>query len=630
MSEKYNKLGHLYEALFNVGLLKVLNEKANFYPYWLKDFENYPLRDYALKIFDNTRITELFEKALSRVMFIYETQGYIFGKNLLEDLKNSEKPEVFFYYGKPIPVEDDREFFLQRFTEQFGEIPSEFVSAEKGSLLHVDLIIHFSDKKGLHYITVADLSLFKANELGGYYDHLNREDTFQAGLRGILETDEQSVISGYLFKPINLKGGGNFKQLLDKFFKLKTEDPERLKEFFQLLEKKNREVSKLVQASSYAGEYLKLLLQKGAITEKTPVVLRIFGITLHKVAQISFSPKVGISEIFPLLRKAKEVYSSTSGGRLDETRFMEDFSEKLLVFFKKQKPPAKGIDVTIEELKTEDENRLLLKEVWEIGEEFRLNDRKREEHQEIFQKVLKTSRWIANLGVPGIGKTTNIFKLFGKNSLILYTSPRTYLNTELINKWCEKNPNMVAFYTQSEHPDTVFYMSKDPDFKLPEELNVPKLGKVRLQKLDKPLKESEEYSTVREVTYSLSSDKRLGEKGVLNRLLNTVSRLLEDERKPLKGREILVAFATQAVLKRKDGGSTLEHLRKFFLDKYKNPAFGGKDILKILKKRFVSNGIRDIVFVMDEITGSETGRFLFRTFLDTNWFKELQKLAEEN
>jgi len=33
-----------------------------------------------------------------------------------------------------------------------------------------------------------------------------------------------------------LKGGGNFRKLLNKLLELKTENPKRLKEFFQLLE----------------------------------------------------------------------------------------------------------------------------------------------------------------------------------------------------------------------------------------------------------------------------------------------------------------------------------------------------------------------------------------------------------
>ncbi len=626
------KLGYLYESLFNLGLLKVLKEKLNFYPYWLKEFENYPLRDYAVNIFQNSKVTELFKKVLSRVMFIYFTQGYTFGKKLLEDLEylkeNGLEPAVFFYYGKPTPVEDDKDFFLQRFKGRFGELPKEFVIDEKGSLLHVDLILHFTVGEKFHHITVVDLSLYGAKELFSGYDLLNTEDFFQSGLKKIYQTDLRGVEQGYLFKPINLKGGGNFKELLDKLIRLKAENPKRLEDFLHLLERKNREVAKLVQASSYAGEYLKLLLQKGIIDKETPLALRIFGITLHKVAQISFSPQVDLSEALHLLERAKEIYSATLEKDWNEYRFMEEFSEKLLKFFKDLKPSAEGIKVDFEALDTGEKKHLVLKEVWNISEEYRLNFKKRKDHEEVFRKILKNSRWIANLGVPGIGKTTTIFKLFGKNSLILYTSPRTYLNTELIEKWCERNPNMVAFYTQSEHPDTVFYYSKDENFSLPEELNISKLGKVKLKRLKEPTEKGGETSTVREVTYSLSSDKSLGEKGVLNRLLKTVTYLLEDERKPLKGKEILVAFATQAVLKRKDGGDTFDHIKSFFLDKYGSPNFH-REVLRVLERRFTSNDIGDIVFVMDEITGSETGRFLFRQFVKNNWFKNLQRLAEE-
>jgi len=329
-NKEKRKLGYLYESLFNLGLLKVLKERKNYFPYWLKEFENYPIREYTLKIFEGGLRTELLESALSRVMFVYFSQGYGFGKKLLEDLGNKDLP-VFFYYGKPYPVEDDRDFFLERFTEQYGNLSEEFVEDRKGSLLHADLILHFANKKA-HYIAVADLSLFKANELFEGYDRLNREDLYPSGLEILYETDLGAVKGGYLFKPINVKDGGNFKTLLDKLLKLKAEDPEGLKKFFSLLEFKNREVAKLVQASSYAGEYLKLILQKGIIDEKTPVVLRVFGITLHKVAQISFSPKVALSEVLNLLGKAKEVYSSLSGKTDYGNRFMEEFSGQLLEF----------------------------------------------------------------------------------------------------------------------------------------------------------------------------------------------------------------------------------------------------------------------------------------------------------
>ena len=86
---------------------------------FLKEFENYSHIGYALNIFSGSRITELFKQSLSRVLFTYFTQGYISGKKLLEDLK-SIHPRVFFYYGKPLPIEDDKAFFLQRFKESFA------------------------------------------------------------------------------------------------------------------------------------------------------------------------------------------------------------------------------------------------------------------------------------------------------------------------------------------------------------------------------------------------------------------------------------------------------------------------------------------------------------------------------
>ena len=117
-------------------------------------------------------------------MFTYFTQGYTSGKKLLEDLK-SIHPRVFFYYGKPLPIEDDKDFFLQRFGEKFGNLSEEFVRDEKGSLLHADLVLHFTIKGKLHYLTVADLSLYGASKLFGVYDSLNSPDLYQSGLTNV-------------------------------------------------------------------------------------------------------------------------------------------------------------------------------------------------------------------------------------------------------------------------------------------------------------------------------------------------------------------------------------------------------------------------------------------------------------
>ena len=622
--EGYRRLGYLYEALFNVGLLKVLNENLNFFPAWLKEFRDYSLRDYALNIFEGSEKTELFKKVLSRVMFHYFAQGYTFGERLLEDLGKTSKIEVFLYYGKPIPVENDAEFFRQRFGERFGEIGEEFLSEDRGSLLHSDLILHLFNGKG-HYITVVDLSLAHASELFGAYDHLNREDTFKYGISRIFDVDLRGVAQGYLFKPINLKQGGRFKEFLNKLFSLKAQSEERLREFLNLLEWKNPEVLKLIQAASYAGEYLKFLLQKGVIKRQTPLSLRIFGITLHKVAQISFSSEVELSELLTLLERVKEIYFSAGKEKFDKDRFAKEFYEKLLKFFGTLKFPNNGISVEFKKLKTRGE---VFKEIWNISEEYRLNRKKKSEHEKEFRKLLNQSRWIANLGIPGIGKTSTIFKHFGKHSLVLYTSPRTYLNIDVIKKWCSLGSDRVAFYTQAEHSDTVFYHSEDKNFSLPEEIIVPKLGKVKLRRLENGGDDGDFIPTVREVTYNLSANREENKKGVLNRLLKTVTYLLEDRKKPLKGKGILVAFSTQAVLKQRLAKDTFEHIRSFLLDRYKSPAFGG-EVLRILEKRFLSNAIDSVVFVLDEVTGSETGRFLFKQFIKEGWFKELQRIAEE-
>jgi len=93
---------------------------------------------------------------------------------------------MFFYYGKPIPIKDDKDFYLQRFGEKFKNNLKGFTSEIKDSLPHVDLVLHLTVGK-THLITVADLSLYEASELFGYYESLKNKPTYPKGLERLSE-----------------------------------------------------------------------------------------------------------------------------------------------------------------------------------------------------------------------------------------------------------------------------------------------------------------------------------------------------------------------------------------------------------------------------------------------------------
>ncbi len=626
--ESYRRLGFFYEALFNLGLLKALKQQLGYSPLWVEPLKRYNLIEYALSLFDNP--TPLLRSALSRLASIYFLQGYTFTKGLLEPLL-LYRPELFFYYGKPVPVEDEIGFFRQRFEENFGVAPR---GEGRGELTHADTVLHLTLKgKKEHFIAVLDLSLSGAKGLFKGYEYLKKPEDFEQGLSYLMEEDLNRVGLNYIFKPLNFKAGGNFEKLVERLFLLLTSDPQRFASIYRLLTAKNREVAKLLQASSYAYGYLTFLTERGIIDPQNPLKVRIFGISLHKVAHITLP--YPLEETLKFLKKAKEVY--TAAGALKEKEpFEEQYASLLLEKFSEQSPPQ-GLEIedrregNIQSLlypKRGEKTTFLLRENWNIGNRYRLNDRKREKHKEVFKKVLETSRWVADLGVPGIGKTSTLFELFEEESLILYTSPRVFLNQNLIAEKVGNNSKGVAFLTTSE-VEEISYLSGDPKFTLPRELVVKGLGKVRL----KPYRgedQGETSTTVEPIDYNTSAEKRRWEKGVLNRLFKTLEALLSDRGKPLKGKQLVATFTTQAVVKTVHGTATSEHIARFFAGKFwKNPAFGRKEVEKRLKELLLENGIRNVVFVMDEITGSESGRFLLNQFFRNDWFDRIADIGQK-
>ena len=188
-----NCLGSLHESLFNIGLLKALKENLNFHPYWLKEYENYPLIGDTLKNFQTPPTDGAVKKVPCKDftnLSLSLPRVYIWKTTFRGSKKHNF--QVFFYYEKPIPIEDDKDFYLQRFGEKFKNNLKWFTSETKGSLLHVDLFLHLTVGKS-YLITVADLSLYGASELFDYYECLKDEPTYPKGLERLSEFDLKAM-----------------------------------------------------------------------------------------------------------------------------------------------------------------------------------------------------------------------------------------------------------------------------------------------------------------------------------------------------------------------------------------------------------------------------------------------------
>ncbi|NPA13696.1 MAG: hypothetical protein GXN97_00730 [Aquificae bacterium] len=633
--EPYRRLGYLYEALFNLGVLNELQHRLGFKPAWLYSYSNHRLDEYFLDLYKGFNITPLFKSVTRRILGLYFLQGKTFASQLLTKLEEKFERSnlaVFFYYGKPFPIEDDKDFALERFSQKFGEEIKPILIEEKGSLIHTDWILHLTTADGKHVINIADISFLYAKDYFDFYKFLRDEFLFAHGIYSIAQKDASIVGQGYVFKPINLKSVGNFRKLIEKLFTLKVKNPQELNQILTLLQKKNRDVAKLLQACSYTYDYLSYLRQKGYLPlGEKPIYINIFGITLHKLAQLGFQIK-NLShweDLISFLSKAKEVYS-TQVNPQEDFQFFEQFTQRLEKFLVEIKPAA-GIEIQTKKVKTFIPDQLVLIENWKISEEFRLNDQKRNLHKEVFKNVLDSHPKVANLSVPGIGKTTTLLEHKKDNSLIFYTSPRIFLNNQMADKILEKNPNAVIFYAVSSLPYTVIYEASQ-QLDLPKYVRIKGIGKINLvSKEEIKKKDPGFYSQIVAISERTTANRGKNFVGVVNRLLKTVARLLEDPKKPLKGKTIALIFTTQAILKRAHYGDTFEHIKTFLTGDKNfqrlNP-FWERKLKSLYRARFLSNDIKNIVFVIDEITGSETGRFLFKHFLNSYWFDELKKFLK--
>lgn len=637
-------LGRIFEIGFNIGILAYVEYNQfqyNFGSFYRRDLERIKLPTMVKRIAENEGITSPESlKNLERWCQYFLQKGYLAGLNFFGEYINStgwnngsfRKPKEILYYQCSFRGDnsfgtypnDDKKEEIKGLLSQLvaGNKPgfltendfknnlSSYVAkySKKGEFLQADTLILLRCGKDLRILCV-DLSIFSL----GAAENLMELDNIE-NIRKMLFKDLKHLTSKSFFSKLRIDTGKG-----DDFGFNVSED---LKKYFTAFKREDKETTKLIQAGSYARSFYQFLEREtGIITDKTKLVFNVVGYSDRNLSTISLTPEnievlTTCSEIYQKEPKEQEmmavrrevlqlIKNNAAKSFKDGKHLIKDLSEKPLnisgngiakvTHTEKIDGFVNSIDIVPKELAT--------------ALDIRQNLTLRNGHADLIKKALVGDDLFVFLtGNPGIGKTTAI-ATFLKNKiedgfLLLYVSPRKQVNIDLIEKFADENGNLSSdelfcintnsiVIGENYGKPTLKYLSNKCQDKFTKN-NVDFLPINGNAKSSKKLSEKER---LRQKNNELIKDVGKRTSGVLNSICQGIYTAIDKQ----ISNNIVATVSTQS-LRITPGGDTLKHLEKIFQGAY-NPQKG----VMPAKMRAISQRIKHVFVMVDEITGDDSG-----------------------
>lgn len=647
-------LGRIFELSFNTGFLAAITQHekviTHFEDLYTNDLKHLRKQSLLNEIYKRTGVINQIDKEqLQRWILYFSHKGYLAGLNLFTEYLQS-----FAHHRKDMPREivylqcnfyGQNSFYIYNkndkaavrdLMQQFQNFKAtEFSMSEaeikehggRGKFLNADTLLLL--KYARHWrILCIDLSVFSLQHLDEARDLSNIEN-----VRNMLGAELYYNRSKSVFSDMSI----------DTEKEIFTNDllSEQLKTYFTAFKRNDKETVKLIQAASYADDFYAFLLRKGILTEADKVLFNIIGYTDRAINAMSVN-----QDQVSLLKTCAEIYRHhTNDKDIGEARDavlskvqraarkgfggQRDFVERLVHLVDIGDGPhwhihsetIEGFLNTREPIREKDLSPNLRNEL--TPEEY-TNQNILNVHALLTSKELRgNAPYLFLTGNPGIGKTTAIVNFLkrarqsGEGFLFLYISPRKQVNLDIIQKFRETTDTeppcsnifgitsnsliirnhggqKAVHYYSDQRNDT--FREKNVTF-IHAESNEAQRQQARARQLE-------------EIQEGLLIDKGERISGVLDSLCTALHVTLE---KP-QTQAIVATVAVQSLKRLKDAQkTTLHHLNTIFKGVYNDR---GQVIPE--KLRELSQNIRHLFIMIDEVTGDESGvQFLhgLHTFL---------------
>lgn len=646
-SLKDNKLGFVFELGFNIGLLSKIEEyrkegRAEIGEAFLLFIKN-KLMD---KDYFRERFYKLFTHQIVDVNIKYEIKknidyllykGIISGKNFFKEfidvkVKAGKSFEIFYFqadFNNPLNLEfkgeRDIDYYYELISKQFKinidkQILKEF--SHKGEFLKADSLFVIKVRKKYHLCVVDNgISLSNISELS------NIETIKKKLIKTINKVKSKSV-----FSDLNLE--------VDKVDFLVSKN---LSNYAQGLGGKDKPLLKIIQAGSYAHSFLSFLYLNNILKKEDITSVNITGYTDEEVGSINISNEnyTIIDELKGCFADIEQFYEEYKN--FDRQNRYSSYDEKKDIVFKNlRKNFKKSFNINgkfAEEFSlTDGINKLSFEEVinnyQNTANNYLLDGKEigfREAHGLKINQYLnrKDIQLIFLTGNPGIGKTTALMKFLEDQDsyLFVYVSPRTQVNKDIENKLKSKDDKLKdddILYLTANGNDESYIDDKEVEIinytsnnNIYDNIKSP----IMFLKNDRKRLFSNERVKFKHLNNVDFTDSKIQKSGVLNRLTRAIDHVIQND----LSNKIVATAAIQSLKLVGEKGTTAKHFSKIFSSIYNlNSA-----CIDIGAARAFAKKYKNIIFMVDEITGDQSGvRFLDE--LITQVYKNIiKKIPEE-
>ncbi|MEM1172176.1 MAG: ATP-binding protein [Cyanobacteria bacterium P01_H01_bin.35] len=629
-------LGRLFEVGFNIGVLADIqhHKYQNYFgDLYHQDLQKLRLPILVRKIADAEKIFSTVSiENLERWSEYFIQKGFFAGLNFFREYIKStnwklhlRKPEILYYQCS---FHGDNAFATNPKDRQEAtrKLLSQFLSAdvldsqlnnyvtkyhEKGEFLQADTLILLRYRREIRIICV-DLSIFSIKSAEDLLPLDNIEE-----LRRMLMRDIKYIRSKSVFSNLRIDTGDT------QDFGLEF-SPD-LKRYFTAFKRKDKETAKLIQAGAYAYSFYNFIKKETDILDESKSLLfNAVGYSDRNVSSLCLQPKnINILEtcadIYQNEPKEQEI-------KIARQEVLEKIKNNAKKSFQNGRNFAKELSVKNIYGKEDKITQVIhqekidgffnsvgiipddLAKKMDVPPKLTL----RNAHRELIKKVLEGDQtYIFLTGNPGIGKTTAIANFLKSHIddgfLLFYVSPRTQVNVDLISKFKSKNgeslcsdkifgltTNSILIKENHGKPTVSYRSNLRQDNFTKNTVNFTPMS-LTSKSVKKPTSRKSRF--YRETEDSI---KDIGEKsaGVLSSICQGIYTTINQN----FSNNIVATVSIQSLRKTSNGADTLKHLQKIFQDAY-NRNTG----LMPEKMREISQRIKHIFIMIDEVTGDDSG-----------------------
>ncbi|WP_346341765.1 hypothetical protein [[Phormidium] sp. ETS-05] len=624
-------LGRLFEVGFNIGILAYIDQNQIPHRYgnmYRRDLTKLKLNELAKRLAGENYISdEEGQKNVRQWSEYFIQKGFLGGLNFFREYldalgwqKSRIKDWEILYYqccfsGKNsmgINPENESED-LPELLAQLGVSDWQLVNRKyggrenKGEFLHADTLMLLRYRQEYRILCV-DLSVFSVKAAEDLQP-LNNVET----LRKMLGQDIGYIRSKSAFSKLRIDTG-------DADWDFSRD----LRRYFTAFKRKDKESTKLIQAASYAHSFYGFLRERAILTEEMSLVLNVVGYSDRHISTISARP-----EHLHLLEACADIYKNepkevditvarsqvltqikrnAAASFTDGKKFLQELYEK---------PIATGDGITAithtEHLSGEFCNTAgIIPDELATQLDIPVGLTLRDAHAHLITTGLNSDDECLFLtGNPGIGKTTAIANFLQAHSaegfLLIYISPRTQVNHDLIQKFTHPqthqltDENLFCLHTNANiikdngGRPTVEYHSR----RHPQNFTAKTVNFINAKQRPETPQTHPSQSRLGRITEDHIQDKGQKTAGVLSTLCQGIHAIIDGQ----ISNQIVATVAIQSLRVSANGNDTLRHLNAIFKSAYnerENQAIPAK-------MRAISQRIKHIFIMIDEITGDDSG-----------------------